>query len=73
MERLPVDPTRSWRPISKRMISMPRLFYAGLYGGMRNGPFWIEVSLLGGHTDFNSKRVVANNTVAGGLETASAN
>ncbi len=47
-------------------------FYAGLYGGTRNGAFWISASLMGGHTDFSSDRTVANNTVAGGLETATA-
>ncbi|WP_419906434.1 autotransporter outer membrane beta-barrel domain-containing protein [Hoeflea sp.] len=47
-------------------------FYGGIYGGMRSGAYWIEASVMGGYSDFSSERMVANNTVAGGLETASA-
>ncbi|WP_136661527.1 autotransporter outer membrane beta-barrel domain-containing protein [Nitratireductor sp. XY-223] len=47
-------------------------YYGGLYGGMSTGPFWIEAAFLGGHTDFSYERTVANNMVAGGLETVSA-
>ncbi|WP_136661528.1 autotransporter outer membrane beta-barrel domain-containing protein [Nitratireductor sp. XY-223] len=47
-------------------------FYGGIYGGMSAGPFWIEAAFLGGHTDFSYERTVANNMVAGGLETVSA-
>ncbi len=47
-------------------------FYGGLYGGARSGPYWISGALLAGYSEFSSDRTVANNTVAGGLETASA-
>ncbi|WP_169054471.1 autotransporter domain-containing protein [Nitratireductor sp. XY-223] len=47
-------------------------FYGGLYGGTRSGPYWISGALLAGYSEFSSDRIVANNTVTGGLETASA-
>lgn len=47
-------------------------FYGGLYAGTRSGPFWIDGALLIGYSDFDSDRIVANNLVPGGLETATA-
>ncbi|MEM6463249.1 MAG: autotransporter outer membrane beta-barrel domain-containing protein, partial [Pseudomonadota bacterium] len=47
-------------------------FYGGLYAGTRSGALWIDGALVFGYSDFNSDRTVANNTVPGGLETATA-
>ncbi|WP_169054241.1 autotransporter outer membrane beta-barrel domain-containing protein [Nitratireductor sp. XY-223] len=46
--------------------------YGGIYGGARSGAYWIDGSLMAGYSDFSSDRSVANNMVAGGLQTASA-
>ena len=46
--------------------------YGGVYGGTRAGAYWIDGSFMAGYSDFSSDRTVANNTVAGGLQTASA-
>ena len=46
--------------------------YGGVYGGMAHGANWISANFVAGYTSFDSDRTVANNMVAGGLETASA-
>ncbi len=46
--------------------------YGGIYGGARAGAHWIDASFMAGYSDLDSDRSVANNMVAGGLQTASA-
>lgn len=46
--------------------------YGGLYAGARSGPAWVSGALLAGYSSFDSDRIVANNAVPGGVETASA-
>ncbi|MCR9138499.1 MAG: autotransporter outer membrane beta-barrel domain-containing protein, partial [Alphaproteobacteria bacterium] len=46
--------------------------FGGAYAGTRAGAYWVRGGLMGGYTEFSSDRTVANNTVAGGLQTASA-
>lgn len=47
-------------------------FYAGIYGAAQFEDFEVEAVVLGGSTQTDRARVIANNTVVGGLETASA-
>lgn len=46
--------------------------YGGLYGSMKHGHWRLDASLTTGYAHHVSDRQVANNGVAGGLETASA-
>lgn len=46
--------------------------FGGVYAGTRAGALWVRGGLMGGYTEFSSDRTVANNMVAGGLETATA-
>ncbi|MCP4127227.1 MAG: autotransporter outer membrane beta-barrel domain-containing protein, partial [Gammaproteobacteria bacterium] len=47
-------------------------FYAGLYGASQRDGYKLHFSLLGGYSQFDSERSVANNNVGGGLQTATA-
>ena len=46
-------------------------FYAGIYGAGQFEDFAVRGTLTGGHTEADTDRIVANNTVITGLETAS--
>ncbi|MFS8184495.1 autotransporter domain-containing protein [Pseudovibrio denitrificans] len=47
-------------------------FYGGLYGLQQVGAHSVSFVLTGGYSDYDSERSIANNTVATGTETASA-
>lgn len=47
-------------------------FFGGVYGEIRAGSYRISGSFAGGISNFSSDRQIANSTVAGGLETATA-
>ena len=47
-------------------------FYGGIYAGTRSGPMTFGAALTGGWTWNDSERRVANNLVAGGIQTAEA-
>ena len=46
--------------------------FGGIYGGYASGPWAIDLVVTGGWSRYQLTRNVANNTVPGGLETASA-
>lgn len=52
-------------------VSSVSSFYAGIYGAGQFEDFAVKGSLTGGRTEADTDRLVANNTVASGLETAS--
>jgi hypothetical protein len=47
-------------------------FYAGIYGAAQFEDFEVEAVVLGGTTQVDRTRLINNNTIVGGLETASA-